>query len=243
VLQGPLDIDVEDPLTGLPAQRRTFRWAEVHGTQLAERLIQAIDAARFAEIDLGHFSFSIPLPGASFVNVDYSTVAPVPVPLANPFFRLLFALGVLNTRRPAFTDGVPDGSVGFPFPAPFDVIPQALAEDIHTEVGAIRIGKAQIAAVPTELDPQIGETYRQALVDNGAEQTFIFGLAGDHIGYQVPFAKWDDSCHACAPYIIAGFGALCPVQPIDCNTVFQNNVGQQVDPAVTAAFLDAVSGL
>jgi len=31
VLQGPLDIDVLDPLTAAPATRRTFRFAEVHG--------------------------------------------------------------------------------------------------------------------------------------------------------------------------------------------------------------------
>jgi hypothetical protein len=36
VLQGPLDIDVLDPLAGQPAVRRTFRWAQVHGEQLAE---------------------------------------------------------------------------------------------------------------------------------------------------------------------------------------------------------------
>jgi hypothetical protein len=242
VLQGPLDLDVEDPLTGMPAARRTFRWAEVHGTQLAERLIEAIDAVRFVEVDLGDVTLRLP-PGSSFVDVGFSTVSPVPIRLDNPYFRVAVAIGVLNQRRSLYTDGVPDASVGFPYPFPFDEIPQALGEDVQTEVGAIRIGKSQIAAVPTELDPQIGETYRQALVDNGAEQTFIFGLAGDHIGYQVPFAKWDDSCHFCAPYILAGFPALCPVQPIDCNTVFENNVGQQVDPEVTAAFQDAVSGL
>lgn len=238
VLQGPLDLDVEDPLTGMPAPRRSFRWAEVHGTQLAERLIEAIDAVRFVDIHLGHFTFTLPVPGESFVDVGFSTVSPVPIQLDNPFFRLLVALGVLNQRRSLYTGGVPDASVGFP-----GGIPQALGEDIQTEVGAIRMGEAQIAAVPTELDPQIGETYRQALLDNGAEQTFVFGLAGDHIGYQVPYSKWDDSCHACFPYILGGVPELCPVQPIDCNTVFENNVGQQVDPQVTAAFLDAVSGL
>ena len=47
VLQGPLDIDVEDPsYRQCPQPRRTFRFAEVHGTQVAERAIEAIDAVR-----------------------------------------------------------------------------------------------------------------------------------------------------------------------------------------------------
>ncbi len=243
VLQGPLDLDVEDPLTSLPAVRRTFRWAEVHGEQLAERLIESIDAVRFYEVVVGPHVWRFPVPGTAFAGVEFSTVGPVAIPLDNPFFRLLIGIGVINPRLSLFTNGVPDPTVGFPLDPPFETIPQALGEDIQTEVGVIRIGRAQIAAVPTELDPQIGETYRQALIDNGAHQTFIFGLAGDEIGYQLPKPKWDDSCHVCAPFIIGGVAPMCPLFPPDCNTVFQNNVGQEVDPEVTAAFLDAVDGL
>jgi len=99
--------------------------------------------------------------------------------------------------------------------------------------------------VPTELDPQIGATYRQALVDaTGAEQSFIFGLGNDQIGYQVPFAKFDDSCFVCAPFVLAGVPQLCPLFPnIDCSTVFQNNAGRLVDPGVTEAMHEAIDGL
>ena len=109
----------------------------------------------------------------------------------------------------------------------------------------MRIGKGAIAAVPTELDPQIGATYRQALVDaTGAEHSFIFGLGNDQIGYQVPFAKFDPSCSLCAPFILAGVSQLCPLFPnIDCNTVFQNNAGPDVDPRVTDAMHEAIDGL
>ena len=44
MLQGPLRIDVLDPDTNLPAPRRTFRFAEVHGAQLGERAIETIDS-------------------------------------------------------------------------------------------------------------------------------------------------------------------------------------------------------
>jgi hypothetical protein len=238
VLQGPLDIDVADPLTGQPAPRRTFRFAEVHGTQVAERAIEAIDAVRLKN--------GVPSPenGAPAPEISHSSVDPVAVPLDNPFFRLFIAVGVIDARRSLFTNGIPDASVGFPFPAPFDTIPQALGEDLHTEVSAVRVGRGAIAVVPDELDPQIGFTYRAMLEQaTGADHTFIAGLGNDEIGYQVPFAKWDDSCHACAPFLIGGAPQLCPVQPIDCSTVFQNNVGQQVDPVVTEAFGQAVGGL
>ena len=240
VLQGPLDIDVEDPTTGMPAVRRTFRFAQVHGTQVAERAIEAIDAVRFGSN--GHPS---PKNGAPAPDISYASVDPVAIRLDNPFFRFFTAIGVLDVRRSLFTDGEPDGSVGRPFPPPFDVIPQALGEDLHTEVSAVRIGKGAIAAVPSELDPQIGAEYRKALVDaTGAEHSFIFGLGNDHIGYQVPFAKFDPSCQICAPFILAGVPQFCPLFPnIDCNTVFENNVGEDVDPAVTEAMHQAIDGL
>jgi hypothetical protein len=224
VLQGPLDIDVLDPDTGLPAPRRTFRWAQAHGEQLGERVVGAIPQKK----------------GSAFASIDFASVAPVAVPLDNPFFRFFIAIGVLPNGL--FTAGAPDPSVGFPYPAPFDVIPQALGDDLHTEVGAFRINEASFAVVPTELDPQIGEIYRDHMT--GAEHTFIIGLGNDEIGYQLPADKWDDSCHACAPYILGGVPNFCPLFPnIDCNTVFQNNVGAQVDPSISDAMIPLLDDL
>jgi hypothetical protein len=217
VLQGPLDIDVLDPDTGQPAPRRTFRWAQVHGEQLAERAVAAIPRGA----------------GNHKALIDFGSVDPVPVRLDNPFFRFFIAIGVLPTDG-LFTNGVPDDSVGFPFPPPFDTLPQALGEDLHTEVGAFRINEASFAVVPSEVDPQIGETYRDRMI--GAEHTFIIGLGNDEIGYQLPAPKWDDSCHFCAPFILGGVPQFCPLFPnIDCNTVFQNNVGADADPAISGA--------
>jgi hypothetical protein len=226
VLQGPLDLDVLDPVTNMPAVRRTFRWAEVHGTQLADRVIGAIPSH----------------PGNPVGVVSFGSTNPVAVRMDNPYFRFFIAIGVIDVRRELFTNGVPDTSVGFPFPPPFNEIPQALGEDIQTEVAAIRINGGSFAVVPTELDPQIGETYRSAMV--GAQHTFILGLGNDEIGYQLPAPKWDDSCHACAPFILGGVPELCPLYPnIDCNTVFQNNVGADVDPAISGAILPLIDSL
>jgi hypothetical protein len=246
VLMGPLDIDVLDPDTNLPAPRRTFRFAEVHGTQLAERAIETIDAVRFGSkggkaSSKGKASTK---KGDSKPKIAYSTVDPVPVRLDNPYFRFFFAIGVLDVRRDLYTNGVPDPTVGFPYPPPFDTIPQALGEDLHTEVSALQVGDGQMAVIPSEIDPQIANGYRTALEGNGAKHTFIVGLGNDYIGYQLPAAKFDPSCEQCAPFILAGVPQLCPLFPnIDCNTVFQNNMGVDVDPSVSGAFDLAVDGL
>lgn len=224
VLQGPLRLDVEDPETGEPAPRRTFRWAEVHGQQLGDRVSSAIPRR----------------PGRPVGRVEIAEATRVFVPLANPFFRFFIGIGVLPSGL--FTDGELDESVGFPFPPPFDVIPQALGEDLGTEVGAFRINEASFAVVPSELDPQIGEIYRAAMRD--ARHTFIIGLGNDEIGYQLPAEKWDDSCHACGPFILAGVPEFCPFFPdIDCDTIFQNNVGQEVDPTISGALTPMIDDL
>ena len=138
--------------------------------------------------------------------------------------------------RGRVTDGEPDDSVGFPFPAP---IPQALGEDLQTEVGAARIGDAGLIVVPTELDPQIGKQYRAAMTS--VRDKVIVGLGNDQIGYQVLKEKFDRSCITCAPFVLGGVPQLCPLYPnIDCSTVFQNNVGPELDPSVSGALMPLI---
>jgi hypothetical protein len=220
VLQGPLWIDVEDPVTEMPAVRRSYRFAEVHGIQLAERIIENIDPAEG---------------GDDAPEIAFAMTSPVAIPLANPYFRVAAAVETLNKRRSLYTDGEPDKSFVKPYDPPYDWIPLAAGEDLHTEVSVIRIGDASFASVPTELDPQIGNGYRDAMT--GAEHRFLIGLGNDHIGYQVPFDKWDNSCHECFPD-----DAICGVEP-DCNTVFENNAGQQVDPTVSEKLLELIDEL
>jgi hypothetical protein len=222
VLQGPDRIDVsEDGINPVP--ERTFEFARVHGTQLAERAIAAIDNK----------------PGHPAPVLAYATVNPVSVRLENPFFRFFFAIGVLGNGRTLFTNGEPDAAVGFPFPPPFDPIPQALGEDLHTEVGVARIGDAGLIVVPTELDPQIGMQYREAMTS--ARDKLIVGLGNDEIGYQVLPSKFDQSCLICAPYVLAGVAEFCPLYPnIDCGTVFQNNVGPGLSPAISGALMPMI---
>jgi hypothetical protein len=108
-------------------------------------------------------------------------------------------------------------------------------------VSAFRIGHGSFAVIPGELDPQLGERFRKRML--GAKHTFLIGLGNDEIGYIVPNEKFDTSCLQCALLEAAGLGGLCPIQPYDCSTVFQNNVGPQTEPTLTNALnplLDAL---
>lgn len=226
VLQTPHDIDIVDPDTDEAAEKYNFRWAELYGNLLAERAISGIDVTEA---------------GDDAPAITFASITPLAIRLDNPYFRIAVAADVINARRSLYTDGEVDNRNGFPYPPPFNGIPQALGEDLQTEVGAMRIGNASFAVVPAELDPQTGDIYRAQMT--GAEHKFIIGLGNDHIGYQVPADKWDDSCHECFPYEFIGEGDSCPTQPINCSTVFRNNVGQQVDPVVSEAMSEVLEEL
>lgn len=211
VLQGPLDVDVTDPDTGLPATRRTFRFAEVMGDLLAERAASALDAARW-EADPA---------------LEVASSGPLLLEVENPFFGALASLGIFGRRVPELV-----GSVLY----------------VETEVNALRIGPAQLAFTPNELDPQIGDLYREQMTH--AQHRWLVGLGNDEVGYQMPAAKFNPSCFACALDILFGDVSDCPLyaavgdEVVDCSTVFENNLGPSADPllqAEMAAVLEVVN--
>jgi hypothetical protein len=199
VLQGPLDVDVTDPLTGQPAPRRTFRFAEVMGELLAERAAAALDGVATWQ----------PNPA-----IDARSSGPVLVRIENPFFILAAGFGVFGRR-------------------PTNVRDEENRRATGSEVGALRIGPAQFAVTPNELDPQIGDHYRALMT--GADHRWVLGLGNDEIGYQMPAAKFNPSCHECAVYVAIGNEDNCPIalelgpEAVDCSTVFFNNIGPRAD--------------
>jgi hypothetical protein len=136
------------------------------------------------------------------------------VTVENPFFQIAAGFGVFG-RRQLERDAQ-----------------NRLATS--TEVNAFRIGPAQFGVTPNELDPQIGNHYRALMT--GAEHRWLLGLGNDEIGYQMPLAKFNPSCHACASYVIFDNTAACPIavelgeDAVDCSTVFENNIGGNADP-------------
>jgi hypothetical protein len=199
VLQGPLDVDITDPATGQPAERRTFRFAEVMGEKLAERAAQALDGVTAWDGNPA---------------LDAASSGRIQVLVENPFFRLASGFGVFGRR--------------------------ALERDdqnrlvTSTEVAAFRVGPAQFGVTPNELDPQIGNHYRDLMAT--ADHRWMLGLGNDEIGYQMPAAKFNPSCHECATFVIFDNTANCPIalelgeDVVDCSTVFENNIGPSADP-------------
>jgi hypothetical protein len=207
VLQGPLDVDVTDPLTSQPATRRSFRFAEVMGQLLADRAAAALDAVPNWDRNPA---------------LEVASSGPLLVEVQNTFFKVLASFNVFGRRTPVKIGG---------------------KQYVESEVNAIRIGPAQLAVTPNELDPQIGNRYRDLM--SQASHRWVLGLGNDEIGYQMPQEKYNPSCVECAIYILYDNLAACPIyvelgpDAVDCSTVFQNNLGPNADPLL-AGEMEAV---
>lgn len=207
VLQGPLDVDVADPVTGEPVPRRSFEFAQVMGEILAERAASALDTA-------GPWDAAPPL------RVEQT--GPFALKVENPYFIVFGTQGVFGRR--GFTT-LPDGT-----------------RTIETEVQAIRIGDAQIAVTPNELDPQIGNDYRARMTH--ADHRFVAGLGNDELGYQMPVAKFNPTCHQCWGFVVQGLEDQCPLAAtLDCGTVFINNIGGNADPTLQGHMQELLDAL
>ena len=212
VLQGPLDVDLIDPETGMPAVRRTFRFAQVMGEALAERAALALDGVATWDANPA---------------LDARSSGPILVLVENPFFKIAAGFGVFGRRA---LERDPQNRLA-----------------TTTEVNAFRIGPAQFGVTPNELDPQIGNHYRDLMTD--AEHRWMLGLGNDEIGYQMPIAKFNPSCHECATYVIFDNTENCPIAlelgeaTVDCGTVFQNNIGSNADPQLQGVMEDLLGQL
>jgi len=134
------------------------------------------------------------------------------VPLENDRFRVGGATGIYKGRKPLFSDGKPDASVGEKeFPG-YGKLEFTTGKDIQTEVNYIQLlnrGQvvAEIATVPGEIYPELvnGGIARYPGADfpnvpfeptlrthMKSKYQFIFGLGNDELGYIIPKAEWDN---------------------------------------------------
>jgi len=143
--------------------------------------------------------------------IAVAKTGPILIDVPNPYFRFAGLASVFG-RRPILT--------GQPTPSGFAA---------RSEVMALRIGDAQFAVTPNELDPQIGNQYRALMA--GADHRFVVGLGNDEIGYQMEKPKFDPTCFLCFNQEVFGDPTGCPT-PSDtrCDTVFVNNIGPDADP-------------
>ena len=209
VLQGPLDVFLEDPDSGEMIPRRTFEFAQRMGEILAQQAGDALAAVNQWERN-------------PEINVRES--GPFTVTVENPYFQFLGRLGLFG-RRDFTIEGEPE------------------VFSTTSEAQVLRIGAAQFAITPNELDPQIGNQYR-ALMAN-AEHRFVVGLGNDEIGYQMPAEKFNPSCFLCFNYNILGVDpeGTCPQETNDCGTVFVNNIGPGTDTQLQQIFTNLLADL
>ncbi len=158
------------------------------------------------------------------------------VPMENKQYQLARQLGVLEREAFAWT--------GDPYKAdkPDPKKPSAL----RTEIGWLRLGDLEAAAIPGEIYPELVLDKVQDPVDPGADfpdapiepgiykqmkgkHRMLIGLANDEIGYIIPKRQWDVKPPFCYGRTKAQYGE-------------ENSVGPDTAPILCQAFKDLVAG-
>jgi len=153
--------------------------------------------------------------------IEVASDGPFFLEVENPFFQALGQLGVFGRRSIVEQDGL----LG-----------------LQTEVQVLRIGDSSWVVTPNELDPQIGDVYREQIAS--ARHRFIVGLGNDEVGYQMPEAKFNPTCFACFAFVLGGNEEDCPAfETLDCGTTMQNNVGGGADPVLQSRIGELIDEL
>lgn len=159
------------------------------------------------------------------------------LPLDNRLYRLARALGVLDRQAFAWTgdprreSAVAAGS-------------EARRLALRTEVGWLRLGELEVAAVPGEIYPELVLGKVQDPADPGADfpdapmepalyasmlarYRMVVGLANDELGYIIPKRQWDEKAPFCYGRRRAQYGE-------------ENSVGPETAPILCREFRELV---
>jgi hypothetical protein len=162
------------------------------------------------------------------------------IPLDNKLYRLGWQLGVLE-REAYLWIGDPNKAE----PVKGDP-PEKQALCLRTEVGWMRWGDLEVAAIPGEIYPELVLDKVQDPPDPGADfpkapiepaiykqlrapHRMMIGLANDEIGYIIPKRQWDEKPPFCYGRKKAQYGEV-------------NSVGPETAPIVCEAFKALVEG-
>lgn len=188
-------VALQDPESGEVARDDTWNKAEIVGTVIGELAVRAVRSGEAVAVD------SLEVRKAVFF-----------APLVNDRFRVGGAAGLYKGRKPLYTDGKRDDSIGErDFPG-YGKLKYATGRDTQTEVNYLQLlsgGKpvAEIATVPGEIYPELinggitrypGADFPDAPLEPTlrahlkTRYQFVFGLANDELGYIIPKVEWDD---------------------------------------------------
>jgi hypothetical protein len=117
---------------------------------------------------------------------------------------------------------------------------------MRTEVGYLRLGELEVAAIPGEIYPELVLDKVQTPPDPGADfpkapvepavykqlrgpHRMLIGLANDEIGYVIPKRQWDEKPPFCYGRTKSQYGEV-------------NSLGPDTAPLLCGAFRDLVTG-
>jgi len=161
------------------------------------------------------------------------------VPVDNSVYRLAWSFGTLDRTMYAW-----DGN---PTPKRFEAtkdVSKPIA--VKTEVGYLKLGALEIAAIPGEIYPELVLNKVQDPADPGADfpdtpiepaiydqlkskHRMLIGLANDELGYFIPKRQWDEKAPFCYGLKKAQYGEM-------------NSVGPEAAPVICNAFKELVKG-
>jgi hypothetical protein len=221
-LMTSLHVEVKDD-EGRPLADGTFAKTERYGQlvgQLAERALKDGKPVRLAPLE--------------------ARSRPVYLPLHNPVYRLGWDLGVL--KRQAFLWSG-DPAKAEPLPAKAKGVGK-LKLCVESEVGWLRMGELEAAAIPGEIYPELvlgrvqdppdaGADFPDAPIEPGiydqmkAPYKMLIGLANDELGYIIPKRQWDEQPPFCYGRKKAQYGEV-------------NSLGPETAPILCGAFKQLV---
>jgi hypothetical protein len=155
------------------------------------------------------------------------------LPVANKLYHLGWAAGVLDRELYPWA--------GDPYPKEWK--PTKDAEKplaVRTEVGYLKLGEVEVAAIPGEIYPELVLGKVQDPADPGADfpdapvepavyaqlkgkHRLLVGLANDEVGYIIPRRQWDEKAPFCYGLKKAQYGE-------------ENSVGPDAAPILCATF-------
>jgi hypothetical protein len=154
------------------------------------------------------------------------------LPIDNQLYLLAWKLGVLDRQAYRWTG---DASQAEPLAANAEG-----KKCIKTEVGWLRLGELDVAAIPGEIYPELVLGKVQDPVDPGADfpmaavepsiygqlkgkHRMLIGLANDEIGYIIPKRQWDEKAPYCYGRRATQYGEV-------------NSLGPETAPFLNEAF-------
>ncbi|QEL17880.1 neutral/alkaline non-lysosomal ceramidase N-terminal domain-containing protein [Limnoglobus roseus] len=155
------------------------------------------------------------------------------MPVDNSLYKIGKQVGTLNRAMYEWK--------GQPVPEAFVETKDVMAAvAVKTEVGRIRLGELDIAAIPGEIYPELVLGKVQDPVDPGADfpdapvepaiyaqlknkHRMLIGLANDELGYFIPKRQWDEKAPYCYGLKKAPYGEI-------------NSIGPEAAPLLCQAF-------